>query len=187
MTPDLKNFLGLAAASAEGTSQNQRKALGGRRPAPRVGSAVIPVWKPVLADMLTPSAAYLRLARRAKHAFLLESIEGGERVARYTFLRADPHLIVRARGEAIEIWDRGTVTHRHGKVLDTLREIAARYKPVHVPITGGHALPPFSAGAVGYIGYDVVGQFERVPPPKPAGDTGLPDAVLMFFSNLLAF
>jgi anthranilate synthase component 1 len=162
LTPDLKTFLSLASQAAPGT--------------------VIPVWKPVLADMLTPSAAYLRLSRRARHAFLLESIEGGEQVARYTFLGADPHLIVRATGEEIEIWEGGKTTHRHGKVLETVREIAARYKPVHIP-----GVPPFSAGAVGYIGYDVVGQFERVPPPRKAGSTGLPDAVLMFFSNLLAF
>src|SRR5438094_6233974 len=101
MTPDLKTFLGLAQKP------------GGQ-------GAVIPIWKPVLADMLTPSAAYLRLARKSKHAFLLESIEGGERVARYTFLGADPHLIVRARGQEIEIWDRGKTTRRAGKVLDTL-------------------------------------------------------------------
>jgi anthranilate synthase component 1 len=66
--------------------------------------------------------------------------------------------------------------------LDVLREITARFRPVHLP-----GLPPFSAGAVGYFGYDLVGQFERVPPPKKAGDTGLPDALLMFFSSLLVF
>src|SRR5208282_1263476 len=120
MIPDLKTFLGLAQPSAgESTTHG-----------------VVPVWKPILADLLTPSGAYLRLARKAKHAFLLESIEGGERVARYTFLGTDPHLIVRARGEEIEVWNRGKVTHRHGKVLDTLREIAARFQPVHVPVTG---------------------------------------------------
>src|SRR5436853_4090542 len=102
MTPDLKNFLGLIRHNAgQGT--------------------VVPVWKPVLADMLTPSAAYLRLARKAKHAFLLESIEGGEQVARHTFLGADPHLILRARGEEIDIWERGKTLQRRGKVLDTLR------------------------------------------------------------------
>ncbi len=160
MTPDLDTFLALA--QSPGT--------------------IIPVWKPMLADLLTPSAAYLRLARKATHAFLLESIEGGEQVARYTFLGADPHLILRASGEEIEIREGRKVTKRRGKVLDTLREIAARFQPVTVP-----GVPPFSAGAVGYIGYDVVGQFERVPPPRKAGATGLPDAVLMFFSNLLVF
>jgi anthranilate synthase component 1 len=168
MTPDLKNFLGLAKqpGAISGTSSGR----------------VIPVWKPVLADMLTPSGAYLRLARKSKHAFLLESIEGGEQVARYTFLGADPHLILRARADEIEIWEGGKTTHRRGKVLDALREIAARFAPIRVP-----GVPPFSAGAVGYIGYDVVGQFERVPPPRKSGDTGLPDAVLMFFANLLVF
>ncbi len=143
---------------------------------------VIPVWKPVLADMLTPVSAYLRLARRARYAFLLESVEGGEQVARYTFLGADPHLILRARGEQVEIWERGRTSRRRGKVLDILREITARYRPVSIP-----GLPPFSAGAVGYFSYDLVGQFERVPPPRRSGSLGLPDALLMFFSNLLVF
>ena len=109
MIPDLKTFLGLAQSPGSQSATHR----------------VIPVWKPILADLLTPSGAYLRLSRKAKHAFLLESIEGGERVARWTFLGADPHLIVRARGEEVEVWDRGKVTHRQGKVLDTLREIAA--------------------------------------------------------------
>ncbi len=121
MTPDLKTFLGLAQHITARTT-------------------VIPVWKPVLADLLTPSAAYLRLARRARHAFLLESIEGGERVARYTFLGADPHLILRARGEDIEIWERGKTTRRKGKVLDTLRELVAR-APLHLDLGRG-ALGP---------------------------------------------
>lgn len=149
----------------------------------RQGSGnIIPVWKPVLADMLTPVSAYLRLARRARHAFLLESVEGGEKVARYTFLGCDPHLIVQARGQDVEIREDRRTTRRRGQALDVLREITARFRPVRVP-----GLPPFSAGAVGYFGYDLVGQFEHVPPPKAAGDTGLPDALLMFFSNLLVF
>jgi len=162
---DLKSFLDLARP-------NEKAAQGN----------IIPVFKPVLADLLTPVSAYLRLARKARYAFLLESVEGGEKVARYTFLGCDPHLVVKARGQDVEVWDEGRVTRRRGPALDVLREITARYRPVRVP-----GLPPFSAGAVGYFGYDLVGQFERVPPPKAAGDTGLPDALLMFFSNLLVF
>ncbi len=162
---------------------------------------VVPVWKPVLADMLTPVSAYLRLtstparakavragdpvSRRARHAFLLESVEGAEQVARYTYLGADPYLILRARGEQVEIWERGRPprrARRRGKVLDVLRETTGRYRPVAIP-----GLPPFSAGAVGYLSYDLVGQFERVPAPRRAGDIGIPDAVLMFFSDLLVF
>ncbi len=141
---------------------------------------VIPVYKPVLADMLTPVSAYLRLARGRRYSFLLESVEGGERVGRYTFLGIDPYLVLRARGEELELENRGR-QRRRSRLLDLLRKITAQYRPVPVP-----GLPPFSAGAVGYIGYDLVGQFERVPAP-PADDVGMPDAVLMFFSNLLVF
>ena len=141
---------------------------------------VIPVCKPVLADTLTPVSAYLRLSRGRRYSFLLESVEGGERVGRYTFLGADPYLVLRARGESVEMEDRGR-HRRRGRLLDVLREITSRYRPVAVP-----GLPPFSGGAVGYFGYDLVRQFERLPPP-PRNDVGLPDALLMFFSKLLVF
>ena len=159
MTPDLKTFLNLAS---QGT--------------------VIPVWKAIAADMLTPVSAYLHLVGKAKHAFLLESAEDGEHVALYTFLGVDPHLIVRSRGEDVEISEGRKITHRKGHVLDTLREIVKGYRSVSVP-----GMPPFTAGAVGYLGYDTVGQFERAPEPKKAGATGLPDSVFMFFQNVLVF
>jgi anthranilate synthase component 1 len=141
---------------------------------------VVPVCQPVFADMLTPVSAYLRLARGRRYSFLLESVEGGERVARYTFLGADPYLTLRARGDEVEI-ENHRRQRRRGRLLETLREITARYQPVPIP-----GLPPFSAGAVGYIGYDMVNQFERVPEPLP-DDLGMPDAMLMFFSSLLVF
>ena len=141
---------------------------------------VIPVYKPVLADTLTPVSAYLRLSRGCRYSFLLESVEGGERVGRYTFLGADPYLVLRARGESVEMEDGGR-RRRRGRLLDLLREITSRYRSVAVP-----GLPPFCGGAVGYFGYDLVRQFERLPTP-PRDNVGLPDALLMFFSNLLAF
>ena len=157
VTPDLKTFLEYA----------QR-------------GNVIPVYKAVLADTLTPVSAYLRLSRACRYSFLLESVEGGERVGRYTFLGTDPYLVLRARGERVELESRGA-RRRRGRLLDLLREITSRYRPVAVP-----GLPPFAGGAVGYFGYDLVRQFERLPPP-PRDDVGLPDALLMFFSKLLVF
>jgi len=141
---------------------------------------VIPVAKPVLADMLTPVSAYLRLARNRRYSFLLESVEGGERVGRYTFLGADPYLVLRARGEQVELENRGR-PKRRARLLDALREITSQYKPVAAP-----GLPPFCGGAVGYLGYDLVRQFERVPLAVP-DDLGMPEAMLLFFSNLLVF
>jgi len=141
---------------------------------------VVPVCKPVLADMLTPVSAYLRLARNRPYSFLLESVEGGERVGRYTFLGADPYMVLRVRGQQVEM-ENERKQRRRGRLLDVLRSITSAYRPVPVP-----GLPPFAAGAVGYLSYDLVRQFERVPEPPP-DDVGMPEAVLMFFSNLLVF
>ena len=141
---------------------------------------VVPVCKPVLADMLTPVSAYLRLARNRPYSFLLESVEGGERVGRYTFLGADPYMVLRVRGQEVEM-ENERKQRRRGRLLDVLRSITSAYRPVPVP-----GLPPFAAGAVGYLSYDLVRQFERVPEPPP-DDVGMPEAVLMFFSNLLVF
>src|SRR5688572_25043915 len=96
---------------------------------------VIPVYKSVIADFLTPVSAFLKLEKDRAHAFLLESVEGGETIARYSFLGGDPFLVLR---------------YREGKPADfmqTLRTTMARYKSVKLP-----NLPPFTGGAVGYFG-----------------------------------
>ena len=152
---------------------------------------VIPVCRRITADLLTPVSAYLGLARKSSHSFLLESVEGGEKIARYSFMGADPYRVVRYRlprsGEGnsgeprAEILEGGKRTVRSGSIFTLLREMTREYQPVRVP-----GLPPFSAGAVGYFGYDVVRQLERLP-ERTADDMGLDDACLMFFSNLLVF
>lgn len=150
---------------------------------------VVPLMRTVVADLLTPVSAYLRIEGGGDHAFLLESVEGGEKIARYSFLGCRPHTIVRAQGVtpageppviSIERAD-GTSETRRGQMLDILREMMQREKPVSVP-----GLPPFSGGAVGYFGYDAVGWFERLP-RRAEDDLGIDTAVVMFFSSLLAF
>src|SRR5512140_3254974 len=94
---------------------------------------VIPVYRSVLADLLTPVSAYLRLARGRRYAFLLESVEGGEHVGRYTFLGADPFMIVRARGDEVEIETNGRKRRKSGHLLDALRDITSRYQAVPLP------------------------------------------------------
>jgi len=153
---------------------------------------IVPLVKTVVADLLTPVSAYLRIEADGEHAFLLESVEGGEKIARYSFLGCRPHTIVRARGTGgatgsdtlpeivIERAD-GTSESRQGQMLDTLREMMRRERPVKIP-----GLPPFSGGAVGYFGYDAVGWFEQLP-RRAKDDLGLDTAVVMFFSSLLAF
>src|SRR5689334_14581455 len=130
---------------------------------------VIPVYKSVIADFLTPVSAFLKLEKDRSHAFLLESVEGGERIARYSFLGGEPFLIKR---------------YRDGKPADfmeDLRATMARFKSVKLP-----NLPPFTGGAVGYFGYDMVRTIEDIP-KTAADDLGVDDAVLMFYKTVLAF
>jgi len=130
---------------------------------------VIPVYKSVIADFLTPVSAFLKLEKNRSHAFLLESIEGGERIARYSFLGVDPFLITRYRdGEPANF-------------IQNLRETMDRFKSVKLS-----NLPPFTGGAVGYFGYDMVRTIEDIP-KTGVDDLGIDDAVLMFYKTVLAF
>lgn len=142
---------------------------------------IVPLTRRVTADLFTPVTAYLRLARAAKYSFLLESVEGGEKIARYTFIGANPFRVVRARGREITIEEDGRVEHRRASIFELLRELVRGYRPVRRA-----DLPPLVAGAVGYLGYDTVRLLERLP-ERATDDLGLDDAVLMFFSELVAF
>jgi anthranilate synthase component I len=142
---------------------------------------IIPVYKTVAADLLTPVLAYLKIAAGAANAFLLESIEGGEKMPRYSFLGCNPFLTIRATGETIEIFRHGRIAKRRGYLPEVIQKITERYKAVKIP-----GLPPFSGGAVGYFAYDCIRWIEEIP-QKGQDELQLDDAVLMFFSNLLAF
>ena len=143
---------------------------------------VVPLVRTVTADLLTPVSAYLRIERDSPHAFLLESIEGGEKIARYSFLGCAPHAIVRARGTqvSIEVVGQG-VQNRQAPMLEVLREMMKTHRPVK-----RSGLPPFSGGAVGFFGYDAVRWFEDLP-QNAVKDLDIDTAVVMFFSSLLAF
>jgi anthranilate synthase component 1 len=143
---------------------------------------IVPVSKALTADLETPVSAYLKLAARHKYSFLLESVEGGEKIARYTFLGADPFLIVTAAGDRIEIRQKGRITKRRGSLFEVLPELTSQFRPA-----GGEGLPPLTAGAVGYIGYDLVRLVETRVPPFRKNDVKTPDAVFLFFTTLLAF
>ncbi|MBL8168832.1 MAG: anthranilate synthase component I [Acidobacteria bacterium] len=154
--------------------------------------SVVPLVKTVMADLLTPVSAFLRIEHQSPHAFLLESIEGGENIARYSFLGCAPHTIVRARNRAgadgkadqvdvvIERADGSRETLQR-PMLEVLRDLMRRHQPVKLP-----GLPPFSCGAVGYFGYDAVRWFEKLP-QQAKNDLDLDTAVVMFFANILAF
>jgi anthranilate synthase component 1 len=142
---------------------------------------VVPVAKRVLADLLTPVAAYLKIERLSPFSFLLESVEGGEKVARYSFLGFDPHTVVRSRGGKVTIESATGSEETDRPMLEVLRRMAGRHIPVRLPDT-----PPFVCGAVGYLSYDAVRWFEKVP-DNNRDDLELDDAVMMFFSRILVF
>jgi len=142
---------------------------------------LVPVMKSVTADLLTPVSAFLAIAANEPDAFLLESIERGEQIGRYTFLGARPYLQVQARGEDV-LLQRGRVReHRKGSVLPILKELLRQHRPATFA-----ELPRFTAGAVGYFAYDAVRQLEKIG-EHAKDDLSLPDCVLMFFDRVLAF
>ncbi|MDR0843555.1 MAG: anthranilate synthase component I [Acidobacteriota bacterium] len=142
---------------------------------------VISVSKDILGDLVTPAAAFLRIAHGRRRVFLLESVEGGERLARYSFIGWDPFLVVRGSGGTVSVERQGEVTTEPMHGLGKLREIAASFKPVAMP-----DLPPFLGGGVGYFAYDLVRQFEKLP-ATAKDDLGLDDYQVMYFSTILAF
>jgi anthranilate synthase component 1 len=130
---------------------------------------VIPVYRSVIADLLTPVSAFLKLERNQNHAFLLESVEGGETVARYSFLGCNPFHIAKYRGG------------EPANFVQTLRSTMSRFRLVKLP-----NLPPFTGGAVGYFGYDMIRTIEEIP-NSGRDDLGIDDAFLMFYKTVLAF
>jgi anthranilate synthase component I len=148
---------------------------------------VVPVYRTVVADLLSPVSAFLKLtplaesrSRARPHQFLLESVEGGERIGRYTFFGVNPFQVVACRAARITVSRGARQEEETGSIFDYLRQAGARYRPVTVP-----GLPPFTAGAVGYVAYEAVRQLERLPARVPP-DVELDDAAFMYFSTLVA-
>ena len=151
-----------------------------RKLAAQSDNNVVPVFRDVPADLETPVSAYLKVAR-GDHSFLLESVEGGERLARYSFIGTEPYRILRC----------GPYDDPSKEGSDPLIEIEAelsRFKLSHPKDTEARsALPRFTGGAVGFLAYDVVRHFEpRVPIPTQEAQ-GLPEALFMFVDALLVF
>lgn len=142
----------------------------------------VPVCKEVVADLLTPVSAFLKIAEHADYAFLLESVEGGEHVGRYSFLGKDPFLILRARDGTTTV-DRGGVTKESEQsCIETLRRLMADFRSPFVP-----ELPRFTGGAVGYLGYGASSWFEPTLGDLGASPDTADDAGFMLFDTVLAF
>ena len=142
---------------------------------------LVPVYETFTADLLTPVAAHLRLRSNAKYSFLLESVAGGETIARYTFTGANPDEVFRARGLECSLESAGGKKHFRGDPIEHLRRLTTRYKPVRIP-----GLPPLTGGAIGYFAYDMVRLIERIP-ASGRDDLALDDCVMMFYLGLIAF
>ena len=140
----------------------------------------VPVYKEIVADLLTPVSAFLKIAEHSDYAFLLESVEGGEQVGRYSFLGKDPFLILRSRGGKTIIDRAGQTTESEQPFIATLRELMAGF---HSPFVPG--LPRFTGGAVGYLGYDAAAWFE--PMTLQEGSDQEDEAGFMLFDTVLAF
>ena len=147
----------------------------------RAQGNVIPVYREIMADLETPVSAYLKVAR-GPNTFLLESVEGGERLARYSFIGTDPYLVVRLRDGVVETRSsEGSRVTSFNDPLDAVNMHLAQYRTVPAP-----GLPRFLGGAVGYLGYDAVRYFERLPVPS-VDPLGLPDACFLFADTMLVF
>jgi len=156
-------------------------------------ATLVPVVKSVSADLLTPVSAFLAISQKQSHAFLLESIERGEQIGRYTFLGAGPYMRVKAQNGKVEIHGarkpsasarkvgKGRSIGKEGNVFQVVKRLLREHRPAHIA-----GLPPFTAGAVGYFAYDVVRQLEKIG-DHAKDDLSVPDAELMFFDRLLAF
>ena len=142
----------------------------------------VPVVKELVADLLTPVSAFLKVAEHSDYAFLLESVEGGEHVGRYSFLGKDPFLILRGRNGQTVTERAGVSTDTDKPFIETLRELMNSFQSPFVP-----GLPRFTGGAVGYFGYETSAWFEPTAARKDGGESGRDDAGFMVFDTVLAF
>jgi len=143
----------------------------------------IPVYCQLLGDNLTPVTAFNAIAADSAHAFLLESVVGGENMARYSFLAADPQLTYEARGRRVVI-DNHNGDKSEEMVPDPLArmsELLESYRAVHLP-----ELPRFAGGMVGYAGYDIVRYYEPLP-DAPEDDRKLPDLLFGLYDTMVVF
>ncbi len=142
----------------------------------------VPVCKELIADLLTPVSAFLKIAEHSDYAFLFESVEGGEHMGRYSFLGKDPFLILRGKNGQTSIEKAGVTSAAEKPFIDTLRELMNGFQSPFVP-----GLPRFTGGAVGYLGYDTAAWFEPTVARADAGPTKRDDAGFMLFDTVLAF
>ena len=142
---------------------------------------LVPVYREIRADTETPVSAFLKLPSPS-HAFLLESVEGGERWGRYSFLGDRPKLLVRQVGATTIVEEKGRRTERKGPPLEVLRELLGRHR-----LAKADGLPRFVGGLVGYLSYGAVQWFEPRVPQRLGRDPEFPDSEWMLTDRLIVF
>ncbi len=148
---------------------------------------LIPIYKEILGDLETPVSAYFKIADKSKYSFLLESVEGKEKVSRFSFVARNPELIFQTKNNKVKItrFIKGKASTESRVIKDTpfsfIREILGKYQFVNIP-----GLPRFCGGMVGYVSYDVVRFFEKLP-DKTTDDLKLPDTLMVLAKDLVIF
>ncbi len=144
--------------------------------------ALVPVYKEILADLETPVAAYMKIARNQAYSFLLESVERAETIGTYSFLGVNPSILFRSKGRQVSIIRNGREECLESEnPLEDLRGLMRQYQPIRM-----EGLPAFHGGAVGYMAYDQVRFFEKLPDNNP-DRLGLPDLYFMITDTILIF
>lgn len=141
---------------------------------------LIPVVRTLMADMETPIRVF-RQFYREENAFLLESVEGGAKWGRYSYIGTDPFLVVRGKNGRMTMQMGGRVTEIDGKPVELVKSVMRSYKSPQLP-----GLPPFAGGAIGYFGYDLVQSYENVPPHRQ-DDLQMDDVHFLFCDQVIAF
>jgi anthranilate synthase component 1 len=145
-----------------------------------------PIYREIMADLETPVSAFLKVCRDAPNSFLLESVEGGERLARYSFMGTDPYLVLKLEnGTAYARLNGYKQTLHFDDPLEVISSYLKAYRLVEAPGLENE-LPRFYGGAVGYLGYETVGYFEKLPKP-PENPLGLPEAIFVFVDTMVVF
>lgn len=143
---------------------------------------VIPVYERITADLLTPVLAFLKLRKNAAYPFLLESVEGIGRLARYSFIGKNPQTVFYNHGKSITIEKDGTTEHRDESMFDYLQKLSKQFNQPKIS-----ALPDFTGGIVGYFGYESVALIEDVLSFEKQSDIGMPDAAFGLYKTIVAF
>jgi anthranilate synthase component 1 len=147
---------------------------------------ITPIYRELMADLETPVSAYLKVCRDEPYSFLLESVEGGEHLARYSFMGCEPYLILKLdKGTAYARQNNYKQTLEYKDPLEVLQSHLKSYELVEVPGLANE-LPRFYGGAVGYLGYENVRYFEKLPAPEKDA-IGMPEAIFVYVDTMLVF